>query len=239
MERRGQGERIVFVHGSGWNARMWYKQKDALKSLAEVILVDLPGHGKSAGDGLSSVEEYSAELYRALKEIDLKGYYVAGHSLGGAIAMTLTLSHPDEVKGIILVGTGAKLKVLPEILKGVSTDKERTLKRVSDLAFSRQAPSTLKKDGFNETMKCRAEVIYRDFSACDRFNIMDSVNSLKTPALILCGTYDSLTPPKYSHYLHQAIEGSHLVLVEGAGHLVMIEEPQQVNQAIEEFVKSR
>jgi pimeloyl-ACP methyl ester carboxylesterase len=85
-------------------------------------------------------------------------------------------------------------------------------------------------------MQCRAEVIYKDFNACDRFNIMESINSLKIPALIVCGTGDSLTPLKYSHYLNKAIRDSRLVLIQDAGHMAMLEKPEQVNRAIREFV---
>ena len=165
--------------------------------------------------------------------------YVAGHSLGGAIAMSLALSHPAAVKGLILIGTGAKLRVLPDILEGIARDKEKAVRNIVELAFSNKAPTALKTVNFEETMKCSAEVIYKDFNACDHFNIMDSVGSLSVPTLILCGADDSLTLPKYSSYLNREIKGSRLVLVEGAGHMVMMEKPEQVNRAIEQFVRGQ
>ncbi len=239
VERYGQGEKIVFVHGSGWNTRMWYRQRDSLQSSMEVVLVDLPGHGESPGHGYDSAEEYRDEIYGTIKRLNLGRCYVAGHSLGGAIAMSLALSYHHVVKGIVLIGTGAKLKVLPQILEDIKKNKEGTIHNIIDLAFSRQASSALKKEDFDETMKCSAEVIYKDFNACDSFDIMDSVSSLQVPALIVCGTDDSLTPPKYSHYLNHAIQDSRLVLIEDAGHMVMMEKPEQVNRAIEEFIRGR
>ena len=65
---------------------------------------------------------------------------------------------------------------------------------------------------------------------------MDALRSIKVPTLILCGTDDGLTPPKYSEYLHSQLQGSRLLLVEDAGHMVMWEKPEQVNEAIEKFV---
>ena len=238
-ERSGRGEKIIFIHGSGWNSRMWYGQRDYLKSSMEVILVDLPGHGESPGNGCETVEEYGDAVYGVIEEANLGQVYVAGHSLGGAIAMSLALSHPSAVKGAVLIGTGAKLKVLPEILEGITKDKEETVKNIVELAFSRKAQPSLKATDFEETMKCSAEVIRKDFSACDRFNIMNSVSSLSVPTLILCGTDDSLTPQKYSSYLNKEIRGSKLILIEDAGHMVMMEKPDAVSRAIQEFISSR
>ncbi len=218
---------------------MWNKQSDYLHSFMEVVLVDLPGHGSSPGEGCDSVEEYRDEVYETLDRLNVGRYYVAGHSLGGAVTMSLALAYPDVMRGIVLIGTGARLRVLPQILQRIKRDKENTVHDIVTLAFSKDAAPAMKKDDFDETMKCGADVIYRDFRACDRFDIMDSVGSLKTPTLIVCGSNDSLTPPKYSRYLNRAIQGSRLVLVPYAGHMVMIEKPQEVNRAIREFVSEQ
>lgn len=236
IEREGSGEKILFIHGAGWNGRMWYGQRNYLRRSLEVLLVDLPGHGKSSGDGCDSIEEYRDAVYRALDGLNTGACFVAGHSMGGAIAMSLALAYPHLVKGLILVGTGAKLRVLPEILQDVKKEKERTVRGIVDRAFSPKAPEALKREDFEEMMKCRAEVIYKDFTACDHFNVMDALRSIKAPTLILCGTDDGLTPPKYSEYLHSQLQGSRLLLVEGGGHMVMWEKPEQVNEAIEKFV---
>jgi 2-phosphoglycolate phosphatase len=237
IERYGEGEKILFIHGSGWNTHMWYSQSDYLKSSMEVMLVDLPGHGESSSDGCDSVEKYRDAVYEMIREHAFGKCYIAGHSLGGAIAISLALSYPDILKGIILIGTGARLRVLPQILEGIINDKENTVRNIGELAFSKKKPSALKSQAIYETMKCKAEIIHKDFFACNQFNVMDTVNSIATPALIICGTDDALTLPKYSLYLHEAIKDSRLTLIEDAGHMVMMEKPMEVNKAIEEFVK--
>jgi pimeloyl-ACP methyl ester carboxylesterase len=95
----------------------------------------------------------------------------------------------------------------------------------------------LKDYAFEQTMKCRPEVIYKDFKACDGFNAMDSVKGLKVPALVICGSDDALTPPKYSYFLKEAIEGSMLIVIADAGHMVMMEKPDEVSRAIEDFTR--
>jgi pimeloyl-ACP methyl ester carboxylesterase len=216
---------------------MWYSQKDYLKSSMEVMLVDLPGHGESSGDGCGSVEEYRDAVYQTIRELDIEKCYIAGHSLGGAIALSLSLTYPDFLKGIILVGTGARLRVLPQILEGIINDKENTLKNVGGLAFSNKASLVLTDQAFYEMMKCKGEVIHKDFSACNQFDAMNTVKTIRMPALIVCGNDDALTLPKYSLYLHEAINGSRFTLIDNAGHMVMMEKPMEVNRAIEEFVK--
>jgi pimeloyl-ACP methyl ester carboxylesterase len=239
IEKNGQGEKIFFIHGSGWNTHMWHNQRDYLKSSMEVMLVDLPGHGESPGNGCDSVEEYRDAVYEMIRGPDFGRCYIAGHSLGGAIALSLSLAYPDILKGIILIGTGARLRVLPQILEGIITDRENTVRDVGGLVFSKKTTSVLKDQAIYETMKCKGEVAYKDFCACNRFDVMDTINSICVPALIICGTDDALTLPKYSLYLHEAIKGSRLALIDDAGHMVMMEKPMEVNRAIEEFVLDR
>jgi pimeloyl-ACP methyl ester carboxylesterase len=239
IEKYGQGEKVLFIHGSGWNTHMWYGQSDYLKSSMEVLLVDLPGHGKSPGDHCDSVEEYRDATYEMINELNIGRCYVAGHSLGGAIALSLSLTYPDILKGIILIGTGARLRVLPQILEGIVDDKENTLRNVGSLAFSEKTTSVLKDRAFHEMMKCKGEIIQKDFLACNRFDVMNRVGSIRVPTLIICGNEDALTLPKYSSYLHEAIYGSQLTLIDDAGHMVMMEKPMEVNRAIEGFVLHR
>jgi len=239
LERAGKGEMILFIHGAGGNANSWFYQTEGLKSQSEVVAVDLPGHGKaSVSKGCTSIEEYRDSVHSALSSSGIDKCYIVGHSMGGAIAMTFALTFPDKVKGIVLVGTGAKLKVFPQILEGIMKDKEKTLSSIIEYAVSKNAPASLKKGCFDEMMKCNPEVIYGDFLACDRFNAMETLNTIDVPTLIVCGTEDALTPPKYSIYLHQNIKESRLVLIKDAGHMVMMEKPDEVNNAIIDFISS-
>jgi pimeloyl-ACP methyl ester carboxylesterase len=237
LERYGTGEKILFIHGAGGNTKSWFYQMEYLKTSVEVMLIDLPGHGAAGdSDGCTTIDDYRDSVYRVLKSSGIDRCFVAGHSMGGAIAMSCALSFPDIVKGIILVDTGARLRVFPEILEGIMKDKEKTLRSIIEFAISKNAPDSLKKGCFDEMMKCRPEVIYNDFYACERFNIMKTVSSINVPTLIICGMDDALTPLKYSQYLHESIKGSELVLIKDAGHMVMLEKPEEVNKVILKFV---
>jgi pimeloyl-ACP methyl ester carboxylesterase len=236
VERYGSGEPCVFIHGAGGSSASWYFQRE-LQSSMEVIALDLPGHGNSPGPAPASVEGFRDAVREALLSLGLEKCYLAGHSMGGAIAMSLALSYPEAVKGLILIGTGAKLKVMPEFLEGIVKDKENTVRSIIELAFGRNTPPSVKEEGFREMMKCDAQTIFNDYYACDHFDVMASLGEITVPTLILCALSDVLTPPKYSEFLNWKIKGSQIELIQGAGHLMMIEKPAEVNKAIRGFVR--
>ena len=236
VERHGAGKPVVFIHGASGSTFSWYFQKEHLKKSMEVILLDLPGHGKSSGDGCDRLDECKEAVHEALKKASIEKCHMVGHSMGGALAMLFALTYPGLLEGLVLVSTGARLRVFPEILEGILKDKESTVRRIAGLAFSRKAPPSLVEAGFKEMMKCRQEVIYNDFYSCEQVDLMDEVKRIKLPTLILCGEDDLLTPPKYSAFLHAEIADSKFVRVPDAGHILMLEKPEAVNRAIEEFV---
>jgi pimeloyl-ACP methyl ester carboxylesterase len=103
-------------------------------------------------------------------------------------------------------------------------------------AFSKKTPQKIKDNGFNDMMKSSAETIYQGFSACDKFSAIGSLDKIALPTMIIGGKDDLLTPPTFSEYLHGQIKDSELVIVEDAGHMVMLEQYDTVNKAIEGFV---
>ena len=86
-------------------------------------------------------------------------------------------------------------------------------------------------------MKTSPEVIYSDFEACDKFNVMSRLKEIKLPTLIICGLEDQVTPVKYSEYLKNNIPNSRLEIIANAGHMVMLEKPEELNERLEKFIK--
>ena len=237
VEVYGSGEPIIFVHGVGGSSQYWYYQKEYLKDLMKVILIDLPGHGKSSGSACETIEEARDIVRDAIMELGIHKCYLAGHSMGGGIAISFALAYPELLKGILLVCTGAKLRVLPAILKEILENKEDTVRMIMmDYAFSNKTPQKMKENGFKDMMKSSATTIYKGFSACDKFSAIGSLDKITLPTMIIGGKDDLLTPPAFSEYLYKHIKGSDLVIVEDAGHMVMIEQSDAVNKAIKSFV---
>lgn len=235
VERYGTGEPVVFVHGAGGSSSAWYFQKEYLKRFMEVILIDLPGHGTAPGISPPTVEEKRDIIRQALEELDIPRCYLVGHSMGGAISMSFALRYPDLLKGLILVATGARLRVHPEILDTILKDKVRAARQIMELAFGEKAPPMMIEAAVDELTKTDAQVVYNDFISCERFDLMGALGGIHNPTLIIGGMADRLAPVHYSEYLHREIRGSKLVLVPEAGHMVPLERPTEVNKAIKEF----
>jgi len=242
--------KMVFVHGSGGTGIVWKHQTEFFR---DADAVNLPGH-LTAGEACTSVEEYAEWLHGYVQS---KGYtrpVLAGHSLGGAIILQYALDHPDGVGGLILVGTGAKLRVAPHVLeairKGIEAPEpwlsefvEAQLRAVSDVVFdavAREAglDKSLREQILSDVGQVGARVQLNDFLCCDRFNVMDRLQEIKVPTLVLVGSLDALTPPKYGAYLAEHIEGAKMVVIEGGTHHFFAEKPEQTNRAISHFIKS-
>lgn len=229
-------ETVLFIHGAGGGLYTWSYQKGFFEKEFNPILIELPGHGESEGEGEEEIVRYAEHVYAFLKALSLKKIFLVGHSMGGAIVQTLALTHPEVIKGIVLVGTGARLKVLPMILEGIRNNFAETVPKINQFAFSRKAPSDLIEKGVSLMSQYKAEILYGDFLACDRFDVMKEVEKIVLPTLILCGEDDQLTPLKYSQFLQSRIKGSKLEVLPNAGHMVMMESSQAFNEKIGAFI---
>jgi pimeloyl-ACP methyl ester carboxylesterase len=202
--------------------------------------LDLPSHGDSPGPGETTIEGYARRVVDWLSEQGIARAILAGHSLGGAIAMTAALEEVDRVAGLVLVGTGGRLRVTDEILLATA-DPDRfqeSIDTITGWSFSDSASEQLVSLANLRMSEIQPEVIHGDFTACNQFDILDRLSQIAVPTLILCGKQDRLTPVKYSHFLDEQIPESTLVLIENAGHMVMLEQPLEVAGAVEHFIDS-
>lgn len=229
-------ETVIFIHGAGGGQYTWSFQKPFFEKRFNPIVLELPGHGESGGEGEQEIGRYAEHVYAFIKSLALPKVFLVGHSMGGAITQTLALTHPDVIHAIVLVGTGAKLRVLPAILEGIKNQFEETVRKINRLSYSRKAPAEMIEMGIDGMMKTRPEVLYGDFLACDRFDLTKEVEKIRLPTLILCGEADELTSIKYSQYLLLNIRGSSLETFRDAGHMVMMEAAGPFNEKIEEFI---
>jgi pimeloyl-ACP methyl ester carboxylesterase len=229
---------LVFIHGSGDSGRIWQPQLDYFGP-ARAFAIDLPGHGQRA-DTLPpevSVLDYTRAAHDIIwNELGLDHPVIAGHSLGGAIALTMGLEYGSETGGLILIGTGARLRVLPDLLEKARTMPEAATRELKGLSFAPGHAEAMLDGIIGEQVKPVSYALYRDLAACNAFDCMARLPEISLPTLIICGTDDRMTPVKYSQYLHEHIAGSSLILISDAGHYVMREQPQQVNLAIQEWL---
>ena len=232
------GAPVVFIHGAGSNHLIWGQQLRAVGAIARAYAIDLPGHGKSEGAGRDTIDAYRDVVLGFLDAFGLERAVLVGHSMGGAIVQAFALAYPARVAGIALVGTGARLRVLPAILDGVLTDFDTTARVVTENCFGAHPDPVLLAKSEEQFRACPARVTFGDYSACNGFDILARIAEIRAPTLAICGTHDKMTPVKYSEFLVSKIAGARLAVIQDAGHYVMIEKPIETNRALVEFLQN-
>lgn len=242
---RGEsGAPLVFIHGAGDSHLMWNGQLVAFADVARTFALDLPGHGHSTGAGCATILEYANAVRAFLDALNLPRAVIIGVSMGGAIAQTMALEFPERLMGLGLIATGAKLRVAPQILDGLEHDFETAARMLVENYVASPASPTLpqageesklallKENSLRQLLATGKAVTVGDFRACDTFDVRGRLHEMNAPTLVLCGRDDKMTPLKYSEYLSQQIPQARLVVVEQAGHMVMLEQAARFNDSL-------
>jgi pimeloyl-ACP methyl ester carboxylesterase len=230
---------VVLIHGAGGNHLHWPVAVRRLPG-QRILAPDLPGHGKSEGIGHHTVEDYAQKILEFLTELEHYSVVLVGHSMGGAIAISIALQEPERVAALGLVGSGAKLRVAPAILNQAANPAgfEQTVHMITDASFSAKTNPRLKQLAMQRMLETRPAVLYGDLMACDQFDSSAQLSGLSMPALAVCGADDQMTPPRYSEFLREHISGARLAVVPDAGHMVMLEQPGVVSGLLTDFLHS-
>jgi len=140
--------------------------------------------------------------------------------------------------GLVLVGTGARLRVLPRILELLRQAPQDGRGLIASLSYSPRTPPEMVVEAERALAETPAPVTLGDYLACDRFDAMVRLPAVRAPTLVVVGRDDRLTPPKYSAFLASTIPGARLVEVDDAGHFPQLEQPTAVNAALRAFLAS-
>lgn len=227
----------LLIHGAGGHHLYWPPQVRRLHG-QRTFAVDLPGHGRSAGIGCHRVEDYTDTVLEFMKDRGLNAAVWVGHSMGGAIALDAALRFPQRVLALGLIGAGARLRIDPDLLRHASQEATfpAAINLIGGRSFAAETDLRLKELALQRMGEIRPSVFLGDLMACDAFDAMDRLAEINLPTLIVCGSEDQMTPPRYSEYLHDNIPGSRLQVIAEAGHMVMLEQPDEVAEALAEFV---
>lgn len=223
---------VLLVHGAAGTRLDWSAELRHLR--AGVIALDLPGHGKSPLPGRTSVADYAADVVALLDALNIPRAVIVGHSMGGAIAQTLALDYPTRAQGIALIGSGAKLPIHPDILKFALTDQAAAARLINGWSWF-TAPDA-RPESYEALLAVHPQVMHGDFTACAAFDSRPRLGDLRAPTLIIGAANDQMMPPKFSQFLHDKIAGSTLVMVENAGHKLILEQPGIVAQAVQNWL---
>jgi pimeloyl-ACP methyl ester carboxylesterase len=233
---------LVFIHGSGGNHSAWSHQYGRLQKKYNIVAINLPGHGCSGGKGEKDVRRYCVWVKKLLDVRDLNGAVLVGHSLGAAIALRFAINYQQEIAGIVLAGSGMKMPVNPFFLELLKTNPPEVPAEVIELICKYSLAKENRTKFFSPLQKSisqsKVEVLYGDLSACNNLDLTEEIDKINVPALVICGAEDKMTPPDFSLQLAAGISGAKLEIVEGAGHMVMLERPAEFNASLDQFAES-
>lgn len=235
---RQERHAIVFLHGAGGSHHTWRDQWAGLKGCARLVIPDLPGHAESGGEALASIDRYAAWLDDFVRETGLTRYILAGHSMGGAIAQQAAINGLKGIEAVVLVCTGAKLRVSPVIFDGIGSRFPEFAPELVGMMMGNEPDPFLKDDLCRDVLSTRPATFLSDFAACNAFDVRDRLAGIDVPVLVIAGDQDRLTPLRYGEYLATNIRGAVLKIIHGVGHIPMLEKPAVVNNVISSFVQS-
>ena len=244
-----QGLPVVFIHGFPFSHKMWEPQINVMPSNIHAITYDIRGHGDSdVGDGQFTIELFVDDLIALLDHLRVEKAVLCGLSMGGYIALRAFERHPDRVRGLILCDTksepdtnAAKIKrtITMKAVKaaGVQSFAEDFVKSIfwektfeknpSAIAVIKQIICSNSPRGICGTLLALAS----------RTDTTPALSSINIPTCIIIGEHDKLTTPSDAQTMHTMITGSEMHVLSNAAHISNLENTQEFNQLLINFLK--
>jgi pimeloyl-ACP methyl ester carboxylesterase len=237
---------VVFVHGAGMDHSVWaLLTRYFAHHGRSVLAVDLPGHGRSDGAPLDSIAALADWLAALIPAAGFAQAALAGHSMGALAALDAAARHPDRVRAIALLGVAARMPVHPDLLALAAADDPAARDMVNVWAFGARAERGgsrapgLWMIGGGRALLDRGNpgVLSTDLIACNAYDgAAAAAAGVSCPALLVLGERDRMTPAKAGHALAAAISGARTVVLPGGGHMMMVEQPDPVRDALAEVL---
>jgi pimeloyl-ACP methyl ester carboxylesterase len=233
---------VVFLHGAGFDHSTWALHSRWFAHHGfSVLAPDLPGHGRSAGKPLATIAEMADWTASLLHAAGAQQAKLIGHSMGSLIALETAARHPDKVSGLSLIGTAATMTVGPDLLEAAEANDHAAVDMVSiwGLGFAAElggslAPGLWMHQGAQRVLqRCAPGVLHNDLAACNAYqNALAAAAEIKVPATIILGERDMMTPAKAGKALAAAIPNARTIVLPGAGHMMMVEQPDELLAAL-------
>ncbi len=233
---------LVFVHGAGCDHHVAEPLAHALPDF-DVVAPDLPGRAGTPGAPCATAAEAAAFVGAAIDalaprdDLALRRALVLGHSYGGAIAIELAVLR--DLGGLVLASTGARLRVAPSLLAAMGVQARASTQSSGLFGWSASADASIAARLDAHARAVPSATSLADWQAADAFDRLGQLASLHTPALLLSGEDDLLTPPKYAQYLAAQLPGAQLELLPQAGHMLPLEQPARIAPLIRAFALAR
>jgi pimeloyl-ACP methyl ester carboxylesterase len=235
---------VVLLHGAGFDHTTWALHSRWFAHHGYSVLApDLPGHGRSSGAPLPAISAMADWTAALLDAAGVATARLVGHSMGSLIALETAARHPARVSALSLIGTAATMTVGPDLLKAAETNDHDAVDMVSiwGLGFQAElggslAPGLWMHAGAQRVLeKCRPGVLFNDLAACNAYQgALAAAAKITVPTTVILGERDMMTPARAGKALAAAVPSSRTVVLRGAGHMMMVERPDELLAALQD-----
>jgi pimeloyl-ACP methyl ester carboxylesterase len=234
---------IVLLHGAGFDHTTWALHSRWFAHHGHSVLApDLPGHGRSSGAPLPTIADMADWTAALIEAAGVTKARLVGHSMGSLIALETAARHPAKVSAISLIGTAATMTVGPDLLKAAEANDRAAIDMVSIWGLGYQAelggslaPGLWMHSGAQRVLeKCGPGVLFNDLSACNAYQgALAAAAQITVPVTFILGERDMMTPARAGKTLAAALPNSRTVVLHGAGHMMMVERPDELLAALQ------
>ncbi|MFL6826866.1 MAG: alpha/beta fold hydrolase [Bradyrhizobium sp.] len=234
---------IVLLHGAGFDHTAWALHSRWFAHHGYGVLApDMPGHGRSFGAPLRTIAEMADWTAALLEAAGVAKATLVGHSMGSLVALETAARHSAKILALGLIGTTATMNVGPDLLKAAEANDHAAVDMVSiwGLGYDAElggslAPGLWMHGGAQRVLeRCRPGVLFADLSACNAYqDALAAAAKITIPTTLVLGERDMMTPSRGGKALAAALSNSRIVVLPGAGHMMMAERPDELLAALQ------
>ena len=234
---------IVFIHGAGFDHSVWVMPaRYFVRHGFRVIAPDLPAHGRSGGDALTSIDAMADWVADLLRQEAGVPAVVVGHSMGSLVAMSMAVRHPEQVRKLALLGTSAPMPVGSPLLHAAADNDHAAIDMANTWSHSfagsigaAEVPGLSNLHSGERWLERMPPGVYHaDLSACNAFEPAQQPTDV--PTLVIAGAADRMTPARAGLQVAQDLARAQTVVLEKCGHAMLSEKPNEVLDALAEFI---
>ncbi len=235
----------MFVHGASFDRTVWKLQARYFAwHGSNVLAVDLPGHGRSTGTPLESIEAMADWITRLLDAADVDKAALVGHSMGGQVALDCAGRHGARVRALALLGGALSIPVNSALLDPAKADDHLAFDLLNVWGYGRRAqlgvhrmPGLwMMKGGLRIMERAAKGLLFTDLNATNAYDGAAAAAAVACPTLVVIGEMDLMTPAKAGRALADTIAGATSVTLPGLGHIMLEEDPDATLDALRDFL---
>lgn len=241
------GPVCLFVHGAGGDHSVWGLQTRYIAHHgAGVVAIDLPGHGRTGGEALTSIEDLADFLIAAIDALALQRPVLVGHSMGALACLEAASRLGGRLAGLALCGVAAKMPVHPKLLDAALNNRRAAAEMIA--SWGHGGPAHIGGNpahGISAVLtavklieRTPAQVLHADLAACDAYQgALEAAAKVACPTQFILGRLDKMTPAKAAQPLVDAIAGAQATTLPASGHMMMAEAPNETREALMHLVR--